>query len=133
MQVSAESRAAVLEFIERRLEQLLADGGVQVGWDGDRSEGQWDGTLRSGTFQQTEVCLPPQIRGVQIEAVRAALRERGSNPALAARTAREIAVSASPCSCCRVPLPTLGLLECGHPSCPTAVPPNLLPANNPAG
>lgn len=30
--MSAESRAAVLEFVERRLEQLMADGGVQVGW-----------------------------------------------------------------------------------------------------
>lgn len=28
--VSAESKAAVLEFVERRLEQLLVDGGVQV-------------------------------------------------------------------------------------------------------
>ena len=56
LQVSAESRAAVLEFIERRLEQLLADGGVQI------------------------------------EAVRTALRERGRNAALASRTAREIAV-----------------------------------------
>ncbi|PRW56476.1 Glycine-tRNA ligase chloroplastic mitochondrial [Chlorella sorokiniana] len=55
IEVSAESRAAVLEFIERRLEQLLADGGVQI------------------------------------EAVRAALRERGRNAALASRTAREIA------------------------------------------
>jgi len=29
--VSAEHKAAVLEFIERRLEQLLVDAGVQVG------------------------------------------------------------------------------------------------------
>jgi glycyl-tRNA synthetase len=55
--VSAESKAAVLDFIERRLEQLLAD------------------------------------QGVQIEAVRAALKERGRQPALAASTAREIRVS----------------------------------------
>jgi glycyl-tRNA synthetase len=55
--VGAESRAAVLEFVERRLEQMLLDAGVQI------------------------------------EAVRAALRERGRDAALAARTAREIAVS----------------------------------------
>ncbi|PSC72381.1 Glycine-tRNA ligase chloroplastic mitochondrial [Micractinium conductrix] len=53
--VPAEAKAAVLEFIERRLEQLLVDTGVQV------------------------------------EAVRAALKERGRDAALAARTAREIA------------------------------------------
>ncbi|KAI3427953.1 hypothetical protein D9Q98_006343 [Chlorella vulgaris] len=53
--VGAESRAAVLEFVERRLEQMLLDAGVQI------------------------------------EAVRAALRERGRDAALAARTAREIA------------------------------------------
>lgn len=29
--VSDEHKAAVLEFIERRLEQLLVDAGVQVG------------------------------------------------------------------------------------------------------
>lgn len=29
--VSAEHKAAVLEFIERRLEQLLVDAGVQAG------------------------------------------------------------------------------------------------------
>lgn len=52
--VSDEHKAAVLEFIERRLEQLLVDAGVQI------------------------------------EAVRAALRERGRDAALAARTAREI-------------------------------------------
>lgn len=56
--VPAESRAAVLEFVERRLEQLLADGGAQI------------------------------------EAVRAALKERGRNAALAARTAKEISVRA---------------------------------------
>lgn len=56
--VSDASRAAVLEFLERRLEQLLADSGLQI------------------------------------EAVRAALRERGRNAALAARTAHEIAVRA---------------------------------------
>jgi glycyl-tRNA synthetase len=58
--VSAESKAAVLDFVERRLEQLLAD------------------------------------QGVQIEAVRAALKERGRQPALAASTAREIGVSRPP-------------------------------------
>ncbi|GAB4813228.1 hypothetical protein N2152v2_000274 [Parachlorella kessleri] len=52
--LSDEGRAAVLDFIERRLEQLLVDGGDPV------------------------------------EAVRAALRERGTNPALAASTAHEI-------------------------------------------
>jgi len=52
--VSEEVRAATVEFLERRLEQLLVDEGVAV------------------------------------EAVRAALKERGRNPALAAATAREI-------------------------------------------
>ncbi|EFN58140.1 hypothetical protein CHLNCDRAFT_141905 [Chlorella variabilis] len=56
--VTPHSQAAVVEFVERRLEQLLSDAGVQV----------------------------------QIEAVRAALRERGRDAALAARTAREIRV-----------------------------------------
>ena len=52
--VSVEARNGVLEFIERRLEQLLVDSGVAI------------------------------------EAVRAALAERGQDPALAAATAREI-------------------------------------------
>ena len=52
--VTEESRAAVLEFIERRLEQLLVDAGVAV------------------------------------EAVRAALGERGNDPTLAATTAKEV-------------------------------------------
>eukprot|EP00887_Chlorella_sp_A99_P006103 scaffold22.g6103.t1 len=54
MDVPPESRAAALDFLERRLEQLLVDGGTPV------------------------------------EAVRAALGERGRAPALAARTAREV-------------------------------------------
>lgn len=52
--VSEEVKAATVEFLERRLEQLLVD------------------------------------EGVAIEAVRAALKERGRNPTLAAATAREI-------------------------------------------
>lgn len=52
--VSAESKAAVLEFVERRLEQSLVDSGVPV------------------------------------EAVRAALAERGHDVALAAHTARDV-------------------------------------------
>ncbi|KAG7672971.1 putative Glycine--tRNA ligase, chloroplastic/mitochondrial 2 [Nannochloris sp. 'desiccata'] len=52
--VAVEARNAVLDFIQRRLEQLLVDAGVSI------------------------------------EAVRAALAERGADPALAAATAREI-------------------------------------------
>lgn len=52
--VSAEARAGVLEFVERRLEQLLVDSGVAI------------------------------------EAIRAALAERGADPALAAATAKEV-------------------------------------------
>jgi len=55
IKVSSENRAAVLEFVQRRLEQLLIDSGVPV------------------------------------EAVRAALAERGADLALAACTAREVA------------------------------------------
>jgi glycyl-tRNA synthetase len=54
--VSAEARAAAAEFLRRRLEQLLVDGGAPV------------------------------------EAVRAALAERGDDAALASATARELAV-----------------------------------------
>lgn len=68
--VSPEARAAVLAFIERRLEQLLVDAGVNI------------------------------------EAVRAALAERGADAALAARTARDIKVRACrggvPCTLCPV-------------------------------
>lgn len=42
--VPADSRVAVLEFIERRLEQLLVDAGVQVrrrGSDAGSSRGAW--------------------------------------------------------------------------------------------
>lgn len=51
-----EARASVAEFVTRRLEQLLVDGGCAV------------------------------------EAVRAALAERGADPALAAATARDLQV-----------------------------------------
>ena len=52
--VAPEARAAVADFVTRRLEQLLVDGGCCV------------------------------------EAVRAALAERGADPALAAATARDL-------------------------------------------
>jgi hypothetical protein len=58
--VDAAASSAVLEFIERRLEQLLVD------------------------------------QGLAVEAVRASLRERGTDAALAARTAREVSVRGRP-------------------------------------
>ena len=68
-----EARASVLEFVTRRLEQLLVDGGCAV------------------------------------EAVRAALAERGADPALAAATARELQVTTLlmrlPNTCSLVDLP----------------------------
>ena len=63
--VPPQARAGVAEFVTRRLEQLLVDGGCAV------------------------------------EAVRAALAERGSDPALAAATARDLQVCISMCMLCQ--------------------------------
>lgn len=67
-------------------------------WQGNRLNGRFP--LPQGSHLCCHLCLstaspssPPCLPGAQIEAVRAALRERGRNAALAARTAREIGVS----------------------------------------
>ena len=93
--VTPEAQAAVLEFVERRLEQLLVDGGeqVRVPWH--------EGTCQPVFCSLPRSALPPRCPSLllllllQIEAVRAALRERGHDATLAARTAREIRVRAA--------------------------------------